>query len=388
MRGRRLLCVINSLEGGGAERVFVAVVGALAEAFGRERIEVALLDDAPRRYALPAGVREHVLDAGGGGARSVRRLTGLARRVRPAAILSFLTRANCAAIVAARASGARVAVSQRTHTSAKFAPGALSPNRLLIGGLYRHADLVVAVSQAVADDLKRYGVPERKRLVIYNPLDLAAVRAAAQAPAQALDNYFVAVGRLIANKDHATLLRAFARAATVADLAVLGEGPERPKLEALAQTLGVSRRVHFLGFVDNPHAVMARAKAFVSASRCEGFPNALAEAMALGLPCAFTDCDAGPAEMLGRRGDEPVRRLTEARYGLLAPIGDEAELAAAFEALERPDLRARLGAAALRRAEDFSAPVALSRYVEAMDMLLSRATVAPRVREETTHAPV
>ncbi len=374
MPSARILCVINSLEGGGAERVFVGVVEALARTYGRDALDILLLDNAPARYAPPPGIRLSVLGARGAMAASLSGAISHAAKTRPHVILSFLTRSNCAAVAAAWRSRARVLISQRVHASAFFgsSPRQLA-NRLTVRAFYPRADRVLAVSAGVADDLaQNYGVARRRLSVIYNPLDVEAIRAAAaESPETALpDPFYVAVGRLTPKKNHPMLLHAYARARPKAGLIILGEGPQRAELEALAASLGIAERVRFLGFVANPHALMARAKAFVSASNSEGFPNALVEALALGRAAAFTDCDSGPAEILGRAGSEVVTETVEAAYGLLVPPNNIAAMAAAFEALENDERRARLGRAALARSEDFAAELAWSAYVAELDSLL------------------
>ncbi len=372
----KILCVINSLEGGGAERVFAQVSPGLARAFPPGAVEIALLDRAPELYASPAGIRKQTLDCEGDFARSVTRLAALARSLRPDLIVSFLARANCAAIAAGLACGAPVIASERVHTSSHFGADFKGrANRLTLRAAYPLAQRMIAPSQGVAADLQRhYGVARDRLRVIYNPLDLDGVRrAGAEAPALALpEDFCVAVGRLAPNKNHALLIRALARAPIKAHLIILGEGPQRADLEALAATLGLADRVHLPGFVSNPHAIAARARFYVSASNAEGFPNALAEAMALGLPAAHTDCPAGPAEILSP--ERPIGDgLTQARCGLLVPCGDEAAMARAMAILQRPDVRVRLSEQARRRAQDFAADIAIARWVDVTrDMLAQR----------------
>jgi glycosyltransferase involved in cell wall biosynthesis len=162
----------------------------------------------------------------------------------------------------------------------------------------------------------------------------------------------VAVGRLAAQKDFATLLRAFARlrAQQPARLLILGEGRERPQLEALARELGIADAVAMPGYAENPFAALARADLYVMSSRYEGLPGALIQALACGCRIVSTDCPSGPAEI-----------LDHSRYGRLVPVGDEKALAGAMqEALAAPhDAQRQRERAAL-----FSVPRAVDAYLE------------------------
>lgn len=150
------------------------------------------------------------------------------------------------------------------------------------------------------------------------------------------------VGRLDAKKDFATLIRAFARVAAThasARLVILGEGPERGRLEALAAGLGVAARVSLPGYVADPTPWYARARVFALASRHEGLSLVILEALAHRLPVVATDCPHGPAEA-----------LAGGRFGRLVPVGDVPALAAGIGAAlgeagpAGPELAAHLAA--------------------------------------------
>jgi glycosyltransferase involved in cell wall biosynthesis len=193
--------------------------------------------------------------------------------------------------------------------------------RLGVRLLYRLADGIVANSRGVADDLiTSFGLPADRVHVAYNPVVTAALQ---HGCAQPVDHPWlqpgrefttlVACGRLSPQKDFATLIRALAAVRRDRDcrLIVLGEGPERENLEALAAELGVGTAMDLVGFVEDAYAWMAKADVFVLSSRWEGLPNVLIEAMACGAPCVATDCPSGPREI-----------LADGRYGALVPIGD------------------------------------------------------------------
>ena len=136
------------------------------------------------------------------------------------------------------------------------------------------------------------------------------------------------VGRLTAQKDLATLIRAFpiVRREIPARLLILGEGKDRQSLEELVASLDLSGEVALPGAVPNAMAYMKRAAVLALSSRWEGFPGVLIEALAVGTPVVSTDCPSGPAEI-----------LDGGRFGPLVPVGDaEALVAAILKTLDEP----------------------------------------------------
>jgi glycosyltransferase involved in cell wall biosynthesis len=201
--------------------------------------------------------------------------------------------------------------------------------------LYRSADLLTAISRGLAEDAARcLGGRMPPCAVVPNPLDLDAIDALraepipAEVPSPCDGPSILAAGRLTPQKDFETLLRAVSLLRPERPdlrLTISGEGPERPRLEGLAEALGLKGIVRFPGFVRNPFAVMARARVFVLSSRYEGFGNVVAEALACGTEVVSTDCPYGPREI-----------LDGGRLGWLVPVGDPRGMANAIrEALCR-----------------------------------------------------
>jgi glycosyltransferase involved in cell wall biosynthesis len=147
------------------------------------------------------------------------------------------------------------------------------------------------------------------------------------------------MGTLRPEKGFDLLIEAFARvAASHPDwsLTILGEGPERLRLEALVSGSGLQERVSMPGRVADPVPYLVAAHAFALSSRREGFPNALLEAMACGLPAVAFDCPSGPAEIIEHGGN-----------GLLVEPGEVSRLAAALDQImSSPGERARMGESA------------------------------------------
>jgi glycosyltransferase involved in cell wall biosynthesis len=171
------------------------------------------------------------------------------------------------------------------------------------------------------------------------------------------------MGRLDTQKGFDLLLRAFAKCCRERPdwaLTIIGEGEERDELQALAQNLDIASKVRFTGRVAVPAALLRRADLFVLSSRYEGFPNALLEAMAVGLPVIATDCPSGPAHIVRNDID-----------GILVPTEDVDALATAMAGLMDDDAwRKRLGASATSVVERFS----VERIMEHWDSLLEQVT--------------
>jgi glycosyltransferase involved in cell wall biosynthesis len=194
--------------------------------------------------------------------------------------------------------------------------------------LYPYADGIVAVSQGVAKDLSDTAhLPIGSIETIYNPVITPAMLASAKEPlehkwfASGAPPVILGIGKLEPQKDFPNLIHAFAKVRQVqhARLVILGWGPDRSELQALAEELGVEADVDLLGYVQNPYAYIARSTVFVLSSAWEGLPTVLIEAMALGKPVVSTDCESGPSEI-----------LADGKYGFLTPVGDSEALASAI----------------------------------------------------------
>jgi glycosyltransferase involved in cell wall biosynthesis len=191
---------------------------------------------------------------------------------------------------------------------------------LLVRLFYPWAKCIVAVSSGVADDLIHTAKLPRERInVIYNPIITPDFQS--KTKVELNHNWFkqnepptiLSVGRLSAQKGYDTLLRAFSQVRKIkaARLLILGEGEERPALEALIHQLGIEQFVSMPGFVRNPYPYMCKSSLFVLSSRWEGLPGVLIEALYCGVPLVSTDCPGGAREI-----------LADGKYGCLVPVDD------------------------------------------------------------------
>ncbi|WP_165912112.1 glycosyltransferase [Novosphingobium sp. PhB165] len=372
--------VINSLAGGGAERVFTTLVKELSARECGLAITVALLDDeSEEAYSLPEDIPVERLGTRGGMLRSITQLRRVVARLRPDVTVSFLSRANVAAVVAMRRIGRPAIISERVNTTAHLRSGRFGfLSRLLIRSTYPSARQIIAVSEGVARTLEEDFAIERERIcVIYNPVDLDRIQRLAAAepeiPVSAHD--FVTMGRLVANKNTAMAIRALAASQTDGRLILLGDGPLHGELEALAHSLGIADRVHLAGFLANPYAVLARAGCYLLTSDAEGFPNAMLEAMACGLPVVATDCPSGPAEILqvALGGSEPAFGAG----GALVAMNDHRAMAYCMDRLVTPPARERAAQEGKARIDAFSVERAVDAFRETILKAAAGAGVPP-----------
>jgi glycosyltransferase involved in cell wall biosynthesis len=345
----RIALFLPSLAGGGAERVFVQ----LANEFARLGLRIDLvLASAQGPYIGEMAATVRLVDLGAGGVMAaLPKLVRYLRRERPAVMMSALDHANVIAVIASRlaGTGTRCVVSMRSVASAVFDGEGTFRSWIvlqLMKRAYPMADAIIANSQVAAADLARLLRGSGKLTTIYNPLNLEWIEKLSGEP---IDHPWshpaiplvVSVGSLTVLKDYPTLVRAFALVRRRRDcrLVILGEGPERAKIEAVIRESGVSESVALPGFVPNPFAWLRRARVFVSSSLTEGCPNALMQALACGTRVVSTDCVGGSAEI-----------LQQGKWGRLVPTGDHAAMAeaidAALDANGEPDVR--------HRAQDFA----------------------------------
>ena len=365
MKDKKLALFLPSLHAGGAERVMLN----LAKGFSEKGIKVDLVlakAEGPLLSYVPKNVRIVDLKA----KRTLYSLHGLIQYIkteRPKALLSTMYHANIIAIwakILARIP-LRLVIREDNTTSLRIRSEESLRGRwiipILIKGFYRYADVIIAVSQGVAEDLKKLTyILQDKIRVIYNPIDLSKIFMLAD---EHLDypwfnDYpvILGAGRLVPQKDFETLIKAFAivKRTLPAKLVILGEGKEREKLEQLIKDLKLEGDVSLPGFTNNPYKYMKKSSIFVLSSRFEGFANVLVEAMALGTPVVSTDCPSGPAEI-----------LEGGKWGRLVPVGDPMALAEAIiQTLKYNSLDIK---ALQKRAMDFSMDRIIPTYLEVLE---------------------
>lgn len=347
----KLTLVIYSLNSGGAQRVMSIMANYWAAKDWK--INLLTLDDGkiPAFYNLESHIQHVPLGIAVKSPNPIIAIWNNLKRIQilrtaiinsqPNAVISFTDQTNAIALLATRWLNIPVVVSERND------PATFPISKIweqLRQWTYPFADRIVVQTQRALNyfpsDL------QARACVIPNPVLLPANKK--ETPDKLLGKRaLIAIGRLVPQKGFDLLLQAFAKLKDRYPewtVTILGEGHLRSELEALCHQLELSDRVDFPGAVENIYERLQQADIFVMSSRFEGFPNALCEAMACGLPVISTDCPSGPREII-RDGVD----------GILIPNQDLSALTAAMDRLMSDQKeRKRLASRASEVTERFS----------------------------------
>jgi glycosyltransferase involved in cell wall biosynthesis len=353
----KILIFTNSLAGGGAERV----TATLANFWARKRWDVTIVTLEPQSedfYILEPGVRRISLNLSGDSRsvwdalrQNVRRVAALRRvmlHVRPDLALSMMSTPNVLLAFASR-NIPNVCTLGSERCYPPHAPLGFIWSTLR-SKMYGRLSGVVALTSECAQWIEAHTSAAHVSVIpnpAICPLPDNPPRIQPEALCPPERKVLLAVGRLNAVKNFEVLTRAFSELAGKYrdwDLVILGEGPERSLLESRIRDRKLETRIFMPGIAGNVGAWFARADLYVMTSRSEGFPNALAEALAHGLPAVSFDCNTGPRDIIRHEVD-----------GLLVPPGDAAAL---VDALDRvmgdADLRKQLAGRAHEARDRFS----------------------------------
>ena len=344
------------MHGGGAERV----AALLCNHWVSQGHQVTLMPTFSGRgvclYPLDERVRlDYLADRVGCARQSIwnklRRLWVLRciiHKEKPDVVVSFLSTVNVAAILAGLGSGVPVIVSERTY-----------PPMLPLGDMlerlrrwsYPHATAVVLQTERGREWLTSVS-PRARGKVIPNPVVYPLPSGEPHIPLNTVVTdervVLLAVGRLSEEKRYNQVIDAFAEISSGYpqwDLVILGEGPERASLETQRDRLGLVSRIQLPGRVGNLADWYRRASLFVMSSRFEGFPNALVEAMAHGLPVVSMDCDTGPRDIIQQHVNGRLVPQQEGVKGLTKALE---------EVISSPETRQKMAAAAVQIRQRFS----------------------------------
>ncbi|HET6796254.1 MAG TPA: glycosyltransferase [Gemmatimonadales bacterium] len=296
----RILLLSTSLGLGGADRQILYLAHALLEhQYEVKLVSMTGLGEMGSR-ALSQGFPILSLEMQRGRAdwASFQRLVGLLQEWRPHVLTSFMYHANLFGRLAGKWAGVPLIV-----TSIRSERNESNTRDWLMRLTNWMDDAYTTNSQEVADSLLRRGMLARRKVrVIPNGVDIAALtappetrsRLRAQLEVAPEEFVWLAIGRLLPQKDYPTMLRALKPLAGTARLFIAGRGPLLDQMKELAQQLGIGARVGFLGVRDDIAALLAAADGFVLSSAWEGMPNVVMEALAAARPVVATSVGGVP----------------------------------------------------------------------------------------------
>jgi GalNAc-alpha-(1->4)-GalNAc-alpha-(1->3)-diNAcBac-PP-undecaprenol alpha-1,4-N-acetyl-D-galactosaminyltransferase len=370
----RVTLVIYGLGSGGAERVMSILANYWASQ-GWEITLIMLVDPSkpafypldPRIQLKSLGIAKNSTNPLAAIYHSGWRIATLRREIiasKPDAILSFMSSVNVYNILAGWNLDVPIIVSEHTY------PGATDANQIwqsLMKWSYRHADLVTVLTQnAVPFYPETAGY---RTISIPNPVltPTPVVSTDRLLPTPSL----LAVGRLDRRKGFDLLIKAFHQLQAKYpewQLTILGEGSRRADLEELRSQLQLTDRVHLPGAVTNVREYLAQAELFVLSSRVEGFPMALCEAMACGVPVLATDCLSGPRDI-----------IENGVNGVLVATEDVDALVAGLDTLmSDPALRQQLAQNAPQILDRFGLERVMEMWTDAIEKSIYRRKYHPR----------
>ena len=365
----RIVFVIPGLGPGGAERVASLLCSFWSSAghavdlvtfeergaqpfYSIERVHIHQLEAINRSRNLGYIIRTNAL--------RIVRLRRRLRLLRPDIVVAFMTEANVIAICASRGLSAGIVISERNQPDR---PGLSRAHRLARRLTYGFADAIVVQTAQIADGVKaRFRTPT---FVVPNPISLKQNRLPIPRFNGSKRQQLVSVGRLVHQKGFDILIRSYAAVAEQFPgwtLRIYGDGPERSGLEELIRQMRLEDRVELAGSRPDITSALVEATLFVLPSRYEGYPNALLEALACGLPVVASDCPGGIAEILDK-----------GNYGMLVATDDVTALSTALTSMmSRPELRAAYAAKAPKAVAALNLSSIGSRWLDVFGEVMER----------------
>ena len=385
--------IVQKLNGGGAERAAANLSIALSELYD---VHLIVFDGREIKYPYSGTLHDLKMppnESGIGKLVNVLKRSTAVKKIKKEnhiiASISLMDGANLVNVLSR--AGDKVFPSIRIQMSKvpkRMRNGKLKASEVWkLRYLAEHSDKIVAVAKGVEHDLIiNCGVPREKVTTIYNMCDSNIILKNTALNEKDVQDMPLAsittMGRLIHQKGQWHLLRAFSKVLESipdAHLYILGDGPLEERLKQLSGELMIKDNVHFLGFVEAPHAYIKKSSVFVLPSLFEGMSNTILEDLNCGTPVIATDCESGSREILapGTGLPKELDSVEYAEYGVLTTVGDkghfnaekeltqaEQQLAEAIiEMLTNPALHIKYSGSALERAKDFSSERIIEQWV-------------------------
>ncbi len=345
----RILFVNSNIGYGGASKIMASLANYLSD-LNHEVVFLTYSDPNDLQYLNPRVVRYHdaLCTSKIKVIKRIGQILALKRFIKDNEFdiaISFLQPSSYMLVLASKWTKTKVIISERGDPFVRGKQKGLAKIGFkLMDWVTQLADGLVFQTVGAQD---YYSKADNRQIVIPNPV----------ANSKMLDEYrysgkrekaIVNVARLdVAQKRQDVLLQAFSIISRNHEEYVLklyGDGPDKDELVEMAGQLGIQDKVYFMGYVRNVYKEITKASLFVLSSDFEGIPNALIEAMSLGMPCVSTDCSPGGARLLIKSG----------KNGLLVPPGEPTSLANAIDyMLSNPKEAYRMGQNALEITDEF-----------------------------------
>jgi len=380
-----IVFLINSLCEGGAERAMLT----LAKEFNATNHKITILALTKNNfYPIPEGVEVVYLskmdDSLSGLIKMLYipyhawKLKQYLRENQSELVHSYLFRANFVNLVSGLIGSKQIIqVVNRSVVSRFYSEGISGKiNLFLIGKLYPRADMVIHISKQMKSDFNKHFFITKNERVIYNPYDIKAVVKESDEGIEGFTfeshkRYLITVGRLIPLKRFGDVLEAMSQLDSDIELILLGDGSERKNLEDQTKLLGLEKRIHFMGQVQNPFKYIKKSDIFISSSSVEGFPNVLLESMLCKTAIVSSDCLSGPREILAPKSNHAKRLqsgMELSEFGILYGVGDVVGLVKGVRTLLGDEqLRHSYEEKAFDRAKDFSVDTIVSEYKKVLN---------------------
>ena len=335
---KKILFIVPSLSGGGAERVVATLSRSLSSeydvniaVFSSKRIdyeyEGELID-----LEIPESQNRLIKDF-----KALRRIKKIKKEIEPDVSVSFLPEPNMINIMS-RTEEEKIIISVRNIFSRVISKSdvlGVSILKPFFNYFYKKADIIVALSKGAKQDLiNNFKISQDKIEVIYNPCDIEGIKKKSK-DEEILEREkeifekptIINVGSLTEQKGQWHLIRSFKKIKEEipeAQLVILGEGKLNKYLNKLKRDMKLENNVHLLGFKQNPFKYMKESDIFILSSLYEGLGNVIIESMACGTPVISTDCESGPREILAPKTKitKKIENIEKAEYGILTPTPD------------------------------------------------------------------
>lgn len=329
---KKICFMINTLSGGGAERVASLVSSQLSQDCEKE-IHLVTLSEGEKKYECAQNVIKHNLNLQFNSASAIVKCFFKARQ--------YMKKLNCDCYIGfdifpnILVSSLAMFSKRKTIISERNAPKQVKISgimKMLRKIFYPFADCMVFQTEGAKNDSPKSVA--KKGVIIPNPVKQGLPRCTAER------HVICAAGRLSEEKNYHLLINSFKGIADLHpeySLSIYGQGIMENELKEYVNSIGLGDRVVFEGYCLDVHERMKDAEIFVLSSNSEGLPNSLLEAMAMGFPVISTDCPPGGPRSL----------IDNGKNGILVPVGDEKAMTdAMLSYIEDEDFRKSAGALA------------------------------------------